>query len=198
MASITGVNHLLLLVRDMQRTADFYINVLGLRLRGTSRQTMNTYPGKQEGHRVHRIYFFETADGTGITCAEVPTVPLDQTEPVLPAFWPGSPDSGSYGKVDHLALNVNTREELLHFQKRLRENGYQVSEIVERKNPPKFVKSIYFHSPDGYPMEIATWDATDPEWADALAHSYMNDPDPVPAVSQARVVPPGPPLKAEI
>lgn len=193
MATITGINHLLLLVKDMQKTADFFVNILGLRLKGTAQQTMNVYPGKDNGQRVQRIYFFETSDGTVITCAEAPRVDTENTEPVLPAFWPGTPSTGHYGKVDHLALNVNTRDELIHFQQRLRCAGYEVSEIMERTKPPKFVKSIYFHSPDGYPMEIATWDFDDPSWAEASKHNYMNDPNPVPAVRDAEIAPPGPP-----
>jgi len=197
MAKITGINHVLLLVKDMQRNADFLVNVLGLRLKGTAQQTMNVYPGETAEPSVRRLYFFETSDGTGITCAETPGVETVQTEPVLPAYWPGSPSSGFYNKVDHLALNVGSRDELLHFQQKLRDHGIEVSEIIERATAPKFVKSIYFHSPDGLPMEIAAWDYADPAWEEARHHNYMNDPDPVAAVANAELVPPGRPVTAE-
>lgn len=185
MSKITGINHILLICKDMNKTVEFFANILGMPVKGTAQKTMNVYPGAADsGAQVRRLYFFDAGNGTSITCAEAPASQAVDSQPILPAYWPGEP-KGPVGKVDHLALNVESRDDLVYFQKRLREHGVTVSEISERMTSPKFVKSIYFHSPDGFPMEIATWDWADPTWAQASKDNYMTDPDPVPSLKTA-------------
>lgn len=195
MPKILGLNHLLLNVKDMNRNVDFFVNVLGFSVKGTAQQTMNVYPdadGSPAPPTVKRLYFFQAADGFMITCAEAPSVDTVDTQPVLPNYWPEGVRNRVYGKVDHIALSVESRDDLVHFQKRLREFGIAVSEIHERMSTPKFVKSIYFHTPDGFPMEIATWDWSDPHWETASKENYMRDPDPVPALKAALGLPDAP------
>lgn len=189
MPKITGINHILLICKDMNQNVEFFVNILGLTVKGTARTTMNVYPGPAEtGAKVQRLYFFQASDGTMITCAEAPAVDTSDSNPVLPNYWPGAATNGVYGKVDHVALNVESRDDLVYFQKRLRDHGVAVSEINERMTSPKFVKSIYFQSPDGLPMEICTWDLADPAWEAASKENYMTDPDPVPALKDSSVI----------
>ncbi|CAN5690368.1 hypothetical protein BH09PSE5_BH09PSE5_11940 [soil metagenome] len=185
MSKVTGINHILLTVKDMNRSVDFFCNILGLTVKGTAQMTMNKYPGPLEtGAKVKRLYFLQATDGTMIVCAETPDVHTDVVNPVLPAYWPDSDRPAINAKVDHVALNVESRDDLVHLQTRLREHGVKVSEINERDSTPKFVKSIYFRSPDGLPMEICTWDWSDPSWEAAAQVNYMTDPDPVPSLKE--------------
>jgi len=185
-AQITGLHHILLVTRQFDKTVDLLVNVLGLKVKGTTRRTMNAYPAGEEARSqvpVDRLYFLQMPDKAMIVVAEVPDGETPEIRPSLPAYWPDMTyEKPQMGKVDHLALNVASRADLLHFQQLLREHGYSVSEINERKGSPKFVKSIYFHSPDGLPMEICTWDFNDPEWAGVKDEDYYRDPDPVPSV----------------
>jgi catechol 2,3-dioxygenase-like lactoylglutathione lyase family enzyme len=192
MATINRINHMLLITRDMNKCADFFVNILGFKVKGTAQRTMNVYPESTSARpgdavNIQRLYFFQLHDSSMIVCAEVPDADPAALSPVLPNFWPGDlpeilgPRAIAH-KVDHLALNVDSRDDLVEFQQRLRSFGIEVSEIHERKTSPKFVKSIYFYSPDKLPMEICTWDKSDPDWLTAEGENYMRDPNPVPAL----------------
>ncbi|MBX3575453.1 MAG: VOC family protein [Mesorhizobium sp.] len=180
------------MTKDMNSSVEFFVNVLGLGVKGTTRRTMNEYPAGAEQRDkvdVERLYFLQAPDGAMLVLAEAPRVHTPGVEPCLPAYWPTHDDlTRGPGKVDHIAFNVETRADLVDFQNRLRAAGHQVSEINERMGDPKFVKSIYFHSPDGLPMEICTWDWTDPAWEAASMANYMRDPDPVPALQASHQI----------
>lgn len=186
-SQITGFNHVLLITKKMNETVDMFVNVLGFKVKGTTRRTMNEYPAGEaglDGVAVQRLYFLQMPDTSMVVVAEVPTIETPEVRPCLPAYWPDVSYADPHlGKIDHLALNVKSRADLAFFRDRLREHGHEVSEINERMGDPKFVKSIYFHSPDGMPMEICTWDFDDPEWETAKHANYMRDPDPVPALT---------------
>jgi catechol 2,3-dioxygenase-like lactoylglutathione lyase family enzyme len=183
---------MLIITRDMNKSVDFFVNILGFKVKGTAQRTMSVYPESESARPgdtadIKRLYFLQIADGSMIVCAEIPDADPAPLMPVLPNFWPGEPVEHKgprtiAHKVDHLALNVETRDDLVKFQERLRSFGYTVSEIQERNTRPKFVKSIYFYSPDNLPMEICTWDKGDPDWVLAEGENYMRDPDPVPAL----------------
>jgi len=188
---ITGINHLVLVCKDMEETLRFYRDLLGLKVKATlpgskQRQTgWATEQGAPESD-LRRLYFLEMEDGSIITFAEIPDdrTKADQSL-FLPNFWPGKgTPPGIPKKMDHLALNVETRADLGWFQQRLKSNGIEVSEIEERPSNPKFVKSIYFYDPNDVPLEIATWDWGDPEWEGVKDEDFFTDPDPVPSLSE--------------
>jgi glyoxalase family protein len=56
------------------------------------------------------------------------------------------------GTVHHIAFRIATYDEQKSWQKRLMENGFSVTPIIDRK----YFKSIYFHEPGGVLFEIAT------------------------------------------
>lgn len=186
--SITGLNHVLLVCKDMNATANFYVNILGLKLKATTQQSMGNYPGRLDQAdngvqppRVNRLYFFETPDGTMITFAELPKNDTTADHSMFqPNFWPGPWNPAARpSKLDHLGFNVATLDDLAWFQKRLREHGVAVSGIEDRV---RYVKSIYFHDPDQIPLEIATWDFGASEWKDYKDGEYLRDPDLVPSL----------------
>ncbi len=196
---ITGVNHLVLVCRDMETTVRFYRDLLGLKVKATltggglavgsrgwvmDESEGNAPAATVERTDVRRLYFLEMADGSIITFAELPGQDTRADQSLfLPNFWPGSGSPPpSPRKMDHLALNVETRDDLVWFQQHLRSQGIEVSEVEERASNPKFVKSIYFYDPDGVPMEIATWDWNDPEWKNVKDEDFFKDPDPVPSL----------------
>ena len=146
----SGVNHLALVCRDMDRTIDFYCNVMGMPLTKTI-----DLPNGRGKH-----YFFDCGGG-------------DQ----LAFFWfPDGPDSVSVkelarmtstpGTMNHVAFNV-APERIDEYRERLVALGIECTEVVnhddtnaqvsEAINPSTFVRSIYFKDPDGIQLEFAAW-----------------------------------------
>ena len=88
---IAGIHHITLICSDVERSVDFYRNLLGMRL---VKQTVN------EDDRAARHFFFgdeEGRPGTLITCLEYAEL-----------------DEGVVGRgsTHHFALNVGSEEEL--------------------------------------------------------------------------------------
>lgn len=145
-----GINHLALVCEDMDRTVDFYQNVLGMPLTKTIE-----LPGNRGKH-----YFFDCGGG-------------DQ----LAFFWfpngPESVDAKTYqritatpGTMNHVAFNV-APEKIDEYGDRLRGLGIECTEVVNHDDsergvsddvsPSTFVRSIYFKDPDGTQLEFAAW-----------------------------------------
>lgn len=145
-----GINHLALVCADMDRTVDFYVNVLNMPLTKTIELP--------EGRGKH--YFFDCGGG-------------DQ----LAFFWfPSGPDSvdanefrritATPGTMNHIAFNV-APEKIEAYREKLAELGIEVTEVVnhddsesgvsDNVSPSTFVRSIYFKDPDGTQLEFAAW-----------------------------------------
>ena len=147
---ISGINHLALVCEDMDRTIDFYTNVLGMPLTKTIELP--------EGRGKH--YFFDCGGG-------------DQ----LAFFWfpdgPGSVDAREFGRItatpgtmNHVAFDV-APDKLDEYRERLVGLGVECTEVVNHDDSPSgvsegiskstFVRSIYFKDPDGTQLEFAAW-----------------------------------------
>ena len=145
-----GINHLALVCADMDRTIDFYQNVLGMPLTKTI--------DLPEGRGKH--YFFDCGGG-------------DQ----LAFFWfPDGPDSvtgreyaritSTPGTMNHVAFDV-APDQIDGYKDRLLELGIECTEVVNHDDsergvsddvsPSTFVRSIYFKDPDGTQLEFAAW-----------------------------------------
>jgi catechol 2,3-dioxygenase-like lactoylglutathione lyase family enzyme len=193
MATLNGLNHVVLTTADMAKTVDFYTNVLGLPVKATVGRTQGTpEPGalvqnvEGVGSDWQRLYFFDLGRDALIVFAEFPDGIPEPAPSYFGIIWPDERVSPTpAGGMDHVAWNVDSEDDLRFFQKRLREHGYDVSEIIgpttSRPSPP-FVKSIYFRDPNGHNLEIATWDFDDPAWATRPPEMWFADPDPVPGV----------------
>jgi catechol 2,3-dioxygenase-like lactoylglutathione lyase family enzyme len=190
MSVINGINHILLICKDMNKSVEFYCNILGFKPAATSSETVTKtgLDGRAPDMPfVSRIYHLATQNGTMISLAELPRNDTTADGPLfLPNFWPGdSRHPKRPSKMDHIALDVDSRDDLIYFQKRLRDHGIEVSEIYERpptETTPMFVKSIYFSDPDGIPLEIASWDRGDPNWQYHKDENMHTDPNPVPSL----------------
>jgi len=128
---IQGLHHITLVSADAQRTVDFYVGVLGLRL---IKQTVNfDDPGS------YHLYFGDTTGtpGSAITFFE----------------WPRAPKGmHGIGGTHHVALTVADYNGLLKWKRRLTDLNIKVEGPFDRQ----YFKSIYFKDPDGVILEIAT------------------------------------------
>jgi catechol 2,3-dioxygenase-like lactoylglutathione lyase family enzyme len=191
---IRGINHLVVVVDDMEESVRFYRDLLGFKVVRTV--AYGGDPGQP--WTVRKTYFFDigSADGTLLGLFEVlrnPAANDGGTEPAMVArLWPGS-TAGPVNprKMDHLAFNVDTREQLEWFRKHLTAHGADVSEVTALNAAfhHEFVESIYVYDPSGNPIEIATFDWDNPRWENRRGPDeqtdWMQDTDPVPALRPA-------------
>jgi catechol-2,3-dioxygenase len=82
--------------------------------------------------------FFAMKDGSCVAFFEVPASPPMQKDPNTPEW------------VQHLALNVESREELVERKKLLVDGGF---EVIGPTNHG-FCESIYFFDPNGHRTEL--------------------------------------------
>ena len=146
----SGINHLALVCEDMDRTVDFYTNVLGMPLTKTIELP--------DGRGKH--YFFDCGGG-------------DQ----LAFFWfPGGPEAvppreyrritATPGTMNHVAFDVPA-EKIEEYREKLIAAGIEVTPVINHDNSAKqvsremhdgvFVRSVYFRDPDGILLEFACW-----------------------------------------
>jgi catechol 2,3-dioxygenase-like lactoylglutathione lyase family enzyme len=129
---IAGLHHVTIICKDVERSLDFYRNLLGMRL---VKQTVN------EDDRGARQLFFgdeEGKPGTIVTCLEYPEL-----------------DEGTVGRgsTHHFALAVASEEELAGWHAYLRSRGIPCTDVMDRT----YFKSLYLRDPDGHIIELATF-----------------------------------------
>lgn len=128
--------------RDAEETRRFYEDVLGLPLVNCMRS--DTVPSTGE-HLAYAHLFFEMGDGSYVAFFD-----LGSNEMPVPS--PNTPDW-----VEHLALEVDTVEDVVELKRRLEANGVETTDVVDHE----FIKSVYFRDPNGLRLEITT--RTEPE-----------------------------------
>ena len=95
-----GINHLALTCSDMQRTVDFYTNILGMKLVKTLEFTHDSGSGQH--------FFFDVGNGRDA----IAFFWFDDAPPPAPGIaqsgrWlPGAPRRSAIGAMDHVALDV--------------------------------------------------------------------------------------------
>lgn len=130
----SGINHLALITPDMDQTVRFYRDIMGLPLVGA----LST--------PTFRHYFFDLGNHNTIAFFEY--FGVTDTGGEKPA---GIAASGR--QFDHLSFNVETEEDMLKLQDRLREQGVEVTRVVDHD----FIQSIYFTDPSGISLEASYW-----------------------------------------
>ena len=125
MFDLEGLDHIALAVRDVERSAKWYIDVLGFERR---------YAGMWEGVPVFI--------GKGRTALALFPLRRDQKSPKLP-----NPDG-----ILHFALRAD-RTNFLAAHRDLTSRG-----IAFHFQDHEISHSIYFRDPDGYEVEITTYD----------------------------------------
>lgn len=128
---IVGLHHVTLLCADVERSASFYRDLLGMQLVDRSRNPDD--PNAQ-----HLAFGGDgVTGGTMVTCMEYPEL-----------------QEGAVGRgsTHHFALAVESDDELAAWRDYLRSRGVEASEVYDRGR----FKSIYLRDPDGHLVEIAT------------------------------------------
>ena len=165
---------MVLLTNDMGKTVRFYRDVLGLPLVAAVGNSARGYP--------YRHYFFELGPDTTLAFMEWPGMLEEFHKPA------GQPARGRL-QFDHVSFDVESEEELLSLQDRLRGDGLDVTEVIDHK----FIHSIYFHDPNGIALEASVWITNPTGHEPDYANPYVfQDKDPVPALreqmEQARLI----------
>jgi catechol 2,3-dioxygenase-like lactoylglutathione lyase family enzyme len=155
-----GINHLALVCSDMERTVDFYTNVLGMPLVKTIE-----LPAGMGQH-----FFFDCGGGDCLAFFWFPDAPDGVPGVSAPA---ARPDQGSLtsaiGSMNHVAFSVPP-EQIDAYRDRLLAAGVDCTEvanhddsewgITDKFHPGVFVRSVYFQDPDGILLEFACWTKT--------------------------------------
>lgn len=128
---ITGLHHITLLCADVNRSASFYRDLLGMRVAERSHNP-------DDPNAEHLLFGAsgETA-GTMVTCMAYPDL---------------EEGFAGRGSTHHFALGVESDDELSAWREYLLSRGVDVTEVYDRGS----FKSIYVRDPDGHLVEIAT------------------------------------------
>jgi catechol 2,3-dioxygenase-like lactoylglutathione lyase family enzyme len=137
-SSIRGLHHFAYKCKDPEVTRAFYEDLLGLPLvHVIEEHDVKTTTGDTVSF-AH--FFFQMRDGSFIAFFDLGDGRKSEPDPATPAF------------VNHLALRVNTEEELVTLKTKLEAAGHPVIGPMEHG---EFVRSIYFWDPNGIRMEFA-------------------------------------------
>jgi catechol 2,3-dioxygenase-like lactoylglutathione lyase family enzyme len=147
-----GVNHLALSTADMKAQLTFFADVLGCPTRALywMHGVANTFHG-----------FVELAGDSYIAFVQSPANP---TEPVWGVTHSGNAgDPVTAGTMQHLALNVDSIDDVLTMRDRIRSHGVQVLGPIDHG----MIQSIYFAGPEHVSLEICTGrDIDERQWVD--------------------------------
>jgi catechol 2,3-dioxygenase-like lactoylglutathione lyase family enzyme len=150
---LRGIHHITLICANLDRSAAFYRDTLGLRL---VKQTLN-----HDDANARHFYFGDGlgTPGTVITCMEYPQM-----------------EEGAVGRgsTHHFAFWVETAEELDGWRAYLESRGVGCTQALDRT----YFRSIYLRDPDGHIVEIATRGPgfTVDEPAEQLGSTFVKPP----------------------
>ncbi len=191
---VNGLHHLAICTTDIKQQIEYFSDVLGMKL--VALYWMHGVEGAWHG-------FLKLNDRCSIAFVQTPQikdipVEIGKTH----AGNPGAPCAP--GTMQHLALNVDSVEQLLQMRDRIRGHGVPVMGPIDHG----FCQSIYFAGPENLALELSTSaEAINPAaWIDpevqALAGidalelaRYLNPPEHVTteqAVQQPSLSGPGP------
>lgn len=161
---LNGLNHVALVCEDMERTVDFYTNILGMKLTKTI-----DLPGGLGQH-----FFFDMGGGQALaffwfTEAQdrKPGVsnPRENFDPEV-IFKDPTAITSSHGSMNHFAFDVSP-DKFDEYHQKLIDKGVKVSpvmrhdtsrtQISEDVTEKVWISSLYFQDPDGIVLEFACW-----------------------------------------
>ena len=154
---LRGINHLALVCRDMERTVDFYTNVLGMTLIKTIELPFG----------MGQHFFFDAGGGDALAFFWFPDAPEPAPGIASPRTLPaGGELTTAIGSMNHVAFDVPP-EKIEDYLVRLRERGIDAADIMNHDDSEMgvskethagtFVRSVYFFDPDGILLEFAAW-----------------------------------------
>jgi len=133
--NIKGLHHFAYRCRDAEETRHFYEDVLGLPLAHLIK--LDHVPSTGE-YCPYVHVFFQMGDGSYIAFFDLGDNVIADPSPNTPAW------------VNHLALEMETKEELLSAKKRLEDAGIEVLGVTDHH----IIHSIYFFDPNGIRLEL--------------------------------------------
>jgi catechol 2,3-dioxygenase-like lactoylglutathione lyase family enzyme len=205
---ISGINHLVMFTRDMNESVRFYRDLLGFRVVRTLRFVTSADGLRSAAHhssgsavqveaatavtvnmKVYQV-FFEMGNGELFSLYETPDARERPDAPVSSVLWPAGGKARcsrpvAPQKLDHLAFDVATHEDVEWFREHLLADGVEVSELTERRganNAHRFISSIYFFDPSGNPLEISSLNRADEAWHTYDFSDWFMDDAPVQAL----------------
>ena len=138
----TGIHHLAICTGDMKAQIKFFSEVLGMEL--VALYWMHGAPNTWHG-------FMRLNDQCSV--AFVQNASIEAVERDVGVTHAGNPSGTSApGTMQHVALRVDTEEELLTMRDRIRSHGIQVMGHIDHG----FGKAIYFGGLENLSLEIAT------------------------------------------
>ena len=154
---LRGINHLALVCSDMERTVDFYTNVLGMPLVKTIELP--------QGMGQH--FFFDIGGGDCLAFFWFPNAPAAAPGIASSAGLPGVGDlTTAIASMNHVAFDVPA-EKFDEYRQKLIDKGIEASGIMNHDDSEwgvskevtegVFVRSVYFFDPDGILLEFASW-----------------------------------------
>lgn len=146
--TIRGLHHVAYRCRDAKATADFFSTYLGMECSIAIAENRVPSTGEWSPH-VH--IFFQMGDGSYVAYFEVPESAEMQHDPNTPDW------------VQHLAVRVDSVEEMLAVRDKLVADGHKVVGPTDHK----ICRSIYFFDPSGHRLEV-TVDTLTPELGEKL------------------------------
>ena len=153
---IRGLHHYAYRCRDAEETRAFYEDILGLPLVHLVRS--DTVPSTGE-HCPYAHIFFKMGDGSFLAFFDLADDVKPEPSPNTPAW------------VNHIALRVDSIDELEQMKQRLQEAGIDVLGITDHHT----IQSIYFFDPNGVRLELTTEKASKEELtaAKTTAHTQI-------------------------
>ena len=140
---VNGINHLALSTSNMKEQITFFTDVLGMRL--VALYWMHVVEGCWHG-------FLEMNENSALAFVFNPANAEAKIQPGVTQ--PTNMTAGSApGTMQHVALNVDTLEELLNIRDRIRSRGVNVNGPIDHG----MCHSIYFHGPEDISLEVATY-----------------------------------------
>lgn len=147
-----GVNHLALSTTNMKSQLEFWCDVLGCPLKAL--YWMHGVEGTYHG-------FVELAPDSYVAFVQHPDNSDEVVWGVSHAGNAGAPVTG--GAMQHVALHVDTLDDVLAMRDRIRSRGVQVMGPIDHG----FVQSMYFAGPEGLSLEICCGSGIDERaWID--------------------------------
>lgn len=134
---VRGLHHFAWRCRDAEQTRHFYEDILGMPLVHLVRNDHVPSTGEYCPY-VH--IFFEMADGSYIAFFDLGDDTAAEPSPNTPAW------------VNHIALRVESQEQLRQMKAHLQEQGVEVLGVTDHH----IIESIYFFDPNGIRLELTT------------------------------------------
>lgn len=156
--TIHRLHHFAYRCRDAAETTAFYEGVLGLPLVNVVKS--DYVPSIGEAQRFAHI-FFEMRDGSHLAFFDLGDNVASEPSPNTPSW------------VNHIALEVDTTDEVIEAKSRLEEAGIEVRGVTDHG----FINSIYFFDPNGVRLELTVRTGTEAfhDQARRDAHQRLDD-----------------------